>query len=143
MNVMTSAVNNVNRSSHNIESALRVLDGVNSNAALPAERPGKRRSGAHEGAPIASPPRAVGSSDPAEEVLKIPASGRNQEIAADMLADAQAYAKGNEKLISLAKEDKGEEMESADPRRRAQDTAAVDRGRRSLPQGQEETRNRA
>jgi len=30
MNVMDTAVNNVNRSSHNIESALRVLDGVNS-----------------------------------------------------------------------------------------------------------------
>jgi len=30
MNVMDAAVNNVNRSSQNIESAMRILDGVNS-----------------------------------------------------------------------------------------------------------------
>jgi len=38
MNVMDAAVNNVNRSSQNIESALRILDGVNSMRRFPAER---------------------------------------------------------------------------------------------------------
>jgi len=42
----------------------------------------------------------------AEEVLKFQRRAETKKLAADMLADAQAYAKGNEKLISLAKEDK-------------------------------------
>src|SRR5882672_10001257 len=48
----------------------------------------------------------------AEEVLKFQRRAETKKLAADMLADAQAYAKGNEKVISLAKEDKGEEMKA-------------------------------
>src|SRR5260221_13048167 len=46
----------------------------------------------------------------AEEVVKYQRRAETKKLAADMLADAQAYAKGNEKIVGLAKEDKSEEM---------------------------------
>src|SRR6266404_210551 len=48
----------------------------------------------------------------AEEVVKFQRRAETKKLAADMLADAQAYAKGNEKLITLSREDKAEEMKA-------------------------------
>jgi len=111
MNVMDTAVNNVNRSSHNIESALRVLDGVNSMRRFQLSA---LASAGAERAKELDRVTATGQSvlKTAEEVLKFQRRAETKKLAADMLADAQAYAKGNEKLISLAKEDKGEEMKA-------------------------------
>jgi len=111
MNVMDTAVNNVNRSSQNIESALRILDGVNSMRRFQLSA---LASAGAERAKELDRVTATGQSviKIAEEVLKFQRRAETKKLAADMLADAQAYAKGNEKLISLAKEDKGEEMKA-------------------------------
>jgi len=111
MNVMDSAVNNVNRSSQNIESALRILDGVNS------MRRFQLSALASAGAERAKELDRVNSTGQsvlkvAEEVVKYQRRAETKKLATDMLADAQAYAKGNEKIISLAKEDKSEEMKA-------------------------------
>src|SRR5260221_7078747 len=111
MNVMDTAVNNVNRSSHNIESALRVLDGVNSMRRFQLSA---LASAGAERAKELDRVTATGQSvlKTAEEVVKFQRRAETKKLAADMLADAQAYAKGNEKLISLAREDKAEEMKA-------------------------------
>ena len=111
MTVMDAAVNNVNRSSQNIESAMRILDGVNS------MRRFQLSALASAGADRAKELDRVTATAQsvlkiAEEVLKFQRRAETKKLAADMLADAQAYVKGNEKLISLAKEDKGEEMKA-------------------------------
>src|SRR5260221_73680 len=111
MNVMDTAVNNVNRSSHNIESALRILDGVNSMRRFQLSA---LASAGGERAKELDRVTATGQSvlKTAEEVVKFQRRAETKKLAVDMLADAQAYAKGNEKLISLAREDKAEEMKA-------------------------------
>ena len=111
MNVMDTAVSNVNRSSHNIETALRILDGVNSMrrfqlsalASTGAERVKELDRVTTTGQSVLKI---------AEELLKFQRRAETKKLATDLLADAQAYAKGNEKLIGLAKEDKSEEMKT-------------------------------
>src|SRR6266853_2055837 len=111
MNVMDTAVSNVNRSSQNIESALRILDGVNSMRRFQLSA---LASAGAERAKELDRVTATGQSvlKTAEEVLKFQRRVETKKLAADMLADAQAYGKGNEKLSSLAREDKGEEMKA-------------------------------
>jgi len=109
MGVMDTAVSGVNRSSQNIENALRILDGVNS------MRRYQLSSLASSGADRAKELDHVTTTGQsilkiAEELLKFQRRAETKKLATDLLADAQAYAKGNEKLIGLAKEDKSEEM---------------------------------
>src|SRR5260221_13503762 len=101
MNVRDPAVNNVNRSSHNIESALRVLDGVNS------MRRFQLSALASTGAERMKELDRVNSTGQAvlkiaEEVVKYQRRAETKKLAADMLADAQAYAKRNQKMVGLA-----------------------------------------
>src|SRR5258708_40018584 len=111
LRVWESDVNNVNRSSKNIESALRVLDGVNSMRRFQLSA---LASAGAERTKELDRVTATGHSvlETAEEVLKFQRRAETKKLAADMLADAQAYAKGNEKIVGLAKEDKGEEMKA-------------------------------
>jgi methyl-accepting chemotaxis protein len=111
MNVMDAAVSNVNRSSQNIENALRILDGVNSMrrfqlsalASTGAERAKELDRVTTTGQSVLK----IG-----EELLKFQRRAETKKLASDMLADAQAYSKGNEKIIALAKEDKSEEIKA-------------------------------
>src|SRR5580765_1250636 len=109
MGVMDTAVGNANRSSTNVENALRILDSVNSMrrfqlsalASTGADRMKELDRVTATGASVIKV---------AEEVLKFQRRAETKKLAAEMLAAAQTYAKGNEKVIALAKENKTEEM---------------------------------
>jgi methyl-accepting chemotaxis protein len=109
MSVMDTAVTNVNRSSQNIENALRILDGVNSMRRFQLSA---LASAGAERTKELDRVNATGQSvlKIAEELLKFQRRAETKKLATDMLTNAQVYAKGNEKLIGLAKEDRSEEM---------------------------------
>ena len=109
MGVMDAAVSNVNHSSQNVENALRILDSVNSMrrfqlsslASNPADRMKELDRVTATGQSVIKL---------AEEVVKFQRRDVTKKLASDMLVDAQTYAKGNEKIISLARDNKTDEM---------------------------------
>ncbi len=109
MGVMDAAVSNANRSSQNVENALRILDSVNSMRRF--QLSALASTGAERMKEL-DRVTATGQSvlKVAEEVVKFQRRAETKKLASDMLADAQAYAKGNEKIIALAKETKTDEM---------------------------------
>src|SRR5258705_2935806 len=92
MGVMDTAVSGVTRSSQNIENALRTRDGVNSMgrfqlsalASTGAERAKELERVTTTGQSVLKV---------AEELLKFQRRAETKKLAADMLADAQAYSK--------------------------------------------------
>ena len=109
MGVMDSAVSNANRSSQNVENALRILDGVNSMRRFQLSA---LASNAADRMKELDRVTATGQSvlKIAEEVVKFQRRAETKKLTSDILADAQAYAKGNERIIALARENKTDEM---------------------------------
>src|SRR5262245_32401011 len=111
MGVMDTAVSNANRSSTNVENALRILDSVNSMrrfqlsslASNPTDRLKELDRVTTTGASVIKL---------AEEVLKYQRRAETKKLATEMLAAAQTYAKGNEKVIALARDNKTDEMQA-------------------------------
>src|SRR5258706_16015139 len=101
MGVMDTAVSGVNRSSQNIENALRILDGVNS---MRRYQLSALASSGAERAKELDRVTTTGQSilKTAEELLKFQRRAETKKMAADLLAGAPAYGKGKEKPNCLA-----------------------------------------
>jgi methyl-accepting chemotaxis protein len=109
MQTMNTATANVDRSSRNIESALRILDGVNSMrrfqlaslASTGADRMKELDRVTVSGQALAKQ---------AEELEKFQRSADTKKLSGELLAMIQKYARGNDEVVKLAKEDNAEGM---------------------------------
>ena len=111
MQSMNAATANVDRSSRNIESALRILDGVNSMrrfqlaslASTGADRMKELDRVTTTGQALAKR---------AEELEKIQRGADTKKLAGEFLTVIQKYTHGNEEVIKLAKADNAEGMKA-------------------------------
>jgi methyl-accepting chemotaxis protein len=111
MQTMNAATANVDRSSRNIESAVRILDGVNS------MRRFQLASLASTGADRMKELDRVTTSGQAlarqaEELEKFQRSVDTKKIAGELIAMIQKYTHGNAEIVKLAKEDNAEGMKA-------------------------------
>jgi methyl-accepting chemotaxis protein len=111
MQAMNAATANVERSNRNIDSSLRILDGVNSMrrfqlsslASTGAERTKELDRVTALGQSLAKQ---------AEELEKFQRGADTKKLSGEMLAMIQKYARGNEEIVKLAKEDNAEGMKA-------------------------------
>src|SRR5690349_5854293 len=111
MQAMNTATANVDRSSRNIESAVRILDGVNS------MRRFQLASLASTGADRAKELDRVTATGQtlakqAEELEKVQRGADTKKLAGDFLVLIQKYTQGNNEVVKLAKEDNAEGMKA-------------------------------
>jgi len=111
MKTMNAATANVDRSSRNIESSLRILDGVNS------MRRYQLSSLASTGADRMKEldrVTAMGKSlaKDAEELEKSQRGADTKKLSGEMLVMIQKYARGNDEVVKLAREDNAEGMKA-------------------------------
>jgi len=111
MRTMNAATANVDRSSRNIESSLRILDGVNS------MRRFQLSSLASTGVDrmkeldrVTAMGKALAKD--AEELEKIQRGADTKKLAGDMFVMIQKYARGNDEVVKLAREDNSESMKA-------------------------------
>jgi len=111
MQNMNAATANVDRSSRNIESSLRVLDGVNSMRRF--QLSALASTGADR---MKELDRVTALGDllakDVEELQKFQRSVETKKLSGDLLALVQKYAQGNREVVKLAKEDNVEGMKA-------------------------------
>jgi len=111
MQVMDTATGNVNRSSKNVENALRVLDGVNSMRRFQLSA---LASTGQERIKELDRVESMGGAlvKLAEEIEKFQRQAETRKLASDMGALTQKYAKGNVEVMRMAKENNDEGMKA-------------------------------